>query len=54
MTELLDIARNNRASAMTRIGGIPCGNMLSTGSDTRFRHQPRHISAEFSGLRNRH
>jgi len=54
MTELLDIARSSRTSALARIGGFPCGNMVSAGSDARFRHQPRHISAEFAGQRGRH
>lgn len=54
MTELLDIARSSRTSAMARIGGFPYGNTISAGADARFRHQPRHISAEFPGLRGRH
>ncbi len=54
MTELLDIARNSRTNAMTRIGGFPCGNMVSAGSDARFRHQPRLNNADIPGLRSRH
>ena len=54
MTELLDIARNSRTSAMARIGGFPCGNVISAGADARFRHQPRHISADIAGMRGRH
>ena len=51
MTELLDIARKGRASALTRIGGFPCGNVISAGAGARFRHLPRHEKAHLASAR---
>ena len=53
MTELLEIARKNRSSAVARIGGFPCGNTVTAGSGARFRTTSRHENVAFMSVQGR-